>query len=466
MPKNNLGVLALLLLLVFLYPANGTSATWTVPSEVAEIQAAIDTAASGDTVMVLPGTYSESLFLFDKNIVLLGRDGSEVTSLIGTGNNNSCILQVGSIDSTNAVDSTTFISGFTFMAGVDSAGFGGGILCEGENVSPIIEGNCFRDNLALCGGGIAVSFLAAPKIRLNEFFGNTALQNGGGIASRLGAAPEIEDNLFISNVAQGQGGQVGQGGALALGLFSSSGSVMRNVLVRNDAHYGGGVAFLGGNWLLSGNTISFNTSTGSEPFRPAGVRVDFATVNISNNIVSHNATGWGIQATQFSSVTLSCNDFWGNELGNYNNLAPGAGDFSENPLFCNAISDDFHLSLASPCVPESTGCGLVGALGVGCGVLSVPDERTRRKLPFQVVYNKGLLEVLVLENPGTLGKVEIFLFDVAGRRLGYGTADFQRGSTVTIPARSLMGIDLPSGVYLVELRFDRERFAGKVRIVK
>jgi hypothetical protein len=48
---------------------------------------------------------------------------------------------------------------------------------------------------------------------------------------------------------------------------------------------------------------------------------------------------------------------------------------SSDPLFCDLSNDDFQVNAASPCAPENspTGCDLIGALRVGCGVTSVPS---------------------------------------------------------------------------------------------
>ena len=64
-----------------------------------------------------------------------------------------------------------------------------------------------------------------------------------------------------------------------------------------------------------------------------------------------------------------CNDF------KYANQIPGGSinNFSENPLFCVGYPDAYQYGLRddSPCRPESTGCGLVGAMGVTCGVVPI-----------------------------------------------------------------------------------------------
>ncbi len=57
----------------WLLPAVGQSQTRQVPAEYSTIQAAINAAQAGDTVLVSPGTYLENLQLRGKDIVLTSR---------------------------------------------------------------------------------------------------------------------------------------------------------------------------------------------------------------------------------------------------------------------------------------------------------------------------------------------------------------------------------------------------------
>jgi hypothetical protein len=64
--------------------------------------------------------------------------------------------------------------------------------------------------------------------------------------------------------------------------------------------------------------------------------------------------------------------FWENQGGNLDGLEMGPTDREADPLFCDVTSEDFRLMKGSPCLPPgSKGCGLIGALGQGCDVISV-----------------------------------------------------------------------------------------------
>jgi hypothetical protein len=46
-----------------------------------------------------------------------------------------------------------------------------------------------------------------------------------------------------------------------------------------------------------------------------------------------------------------------------------------DPQFCEPTANDFTVSSTSPCLPENNaGCGLIGALGQGCGGVVVERD--------------------------------------------------------------------------------------------
>jgi hypothetical protein len=69
-------------------------------------------------------------------------------------------------------------------------------------------------------------------------------------------------------------------------------------------------------------------------------------------------------------VIATCCDAWGNIAANYNNMADPTGlngNFTADPFYCDLAGLDFHLFAVSPCTAANQpGCGLVGALDIGC----------------------------------------------------------------------------------------------------
>ena len=109
----------------------------TIPTDYHTIQAGIDAAVDGDTVLVQPGTYVENIMLGQKEIVILSTDGANSTFL--TQLNES--LPALWVAHSNAHDAQ--IEGFTFTG--NSGGFRGTAL-KIESSSPIIKSCKFINN--------------------------------------------------------------------------------------------------------------------------------------------------------------------------------------------------------------------------------------------------------------------------------------------------------------------------------
>ena len=73
------------LVVVFLAGSIGLCGELRVPSEYSTIQAAVDAASCGDTVLIAPGTYSETVIVLRKSDLMLQGDVelevSKVTSV-------------------------------------------------------------------------------------------------------------------------------------------------------------------------------------------------------------------------------------------------------------------------------------------------------------------------------------------------------------------------------------------------
>jgi hypothetical protein len=128
----------------------------------------------------------------------------------------------------------------------------------------------------------------------------------------------------------------------------------------------------GGNALVSECTLTLG-DTLVESFGSA-------TVTIDRSILVYAAFN-AVDVFGSSTVTLSCADLFGNGgnwVGRIADQASINGNFSADPLFCEAADPDFTLHSSSPCLPgnhpDGADCGLIGALGQGCGPVSVERE--------------------------------------------------------------------------------------------
>lgn len=186
------------------------------------IQAAINAAANGDTVLVMPGTYLETIDLDGKAITLTGAAGPNTTTIDGNG--DGPVVLCNSLEGPN-----TIIQGFTIRNGyVD--GDGGGLLIA--LASPTVNNCIIRDNVATDWGGGMYSINASPTISNCMFFNNEGFL-GGGAFTRFGQ-PQFISCDFTGNEASLWGG--------GLLLDHCAGASLSDCdFSTNDAPVGGGV---------------------------------------------------------------------------------------------------------------------------------------------------------------------------------------------------------------------------------
>ena len=146
-------------------------ATLDVPKDFATIQAAIDAATSGDTIMVGPGVYRENIDFEGKGITVKSRHGPRKTVIDGGG-----LGPVASFRTNEGPDSE--LRGFTLRNGSGTYPLGGGGV-EILWASPTISANVIAGNSGCGGGGIGIRF-GSPVVEHNIIRDNTLTCTGGG----------------------------------------------------------------------------------------------------------------------------------------------------------------------------------------------------------------------------------------------------------------------------------------------
>jgi hypothetical protein len=154
--------------------------------------------------------------------------------------------------------------------------------------------------------------------------------------------------VFQENQANGE--SWGDGGALYRRVDGGPGYLVDCTLVRNR-----GVAYAGGIYCLEGSSVI-----------------------VENTIIAFGPSGRATFCAGGSTITIACSDVIGNLGGDWSGcIADQAninGNFSADPLFCDPENGDFTIRSDSPCAPPGvTGCGLVGALPVGCGPVALEE---------------------------------------------------------------------------------------------
>ncbi len=227
-----------------------------VPQDYPTIQAAIDAAAPGASVVVASGTYFENLHV-DKSVTLVATAGAAVTTLDG-GRIGRVIFARGTGAESVAIVGFTITNGLALESmNVPAAGSGSGVYLEAL-AGATLRDNVIRDNVGCAGVGVsAVDVTLAVvhnEIRHNLQDSSCTPGDGGGIKVQSATAV-IRDNDIRDNAAA-------SGGGIAFDL--SDGVIADNRLIRNSAEVGGALRLVpveGNHLLVSGNTMLDNRAT-------------------------------------------------------------------------------------------------------------------------------------------------------------------------------------------------------------
>jgi hypothetical protein len=220
----------------------------------------------------------------------------------------------------------------------------------------IYEGKVvLKTQVTLLGSGIGVSIIdgmwlkegdedqvvtMASGSKLSGF----SVINGGGHGVLIRYAPAvIEGNLIAHHEEIG----------IALG-YNVQNTIVKNNFVTDCASYGG----IFGNTVVGSPQIINNTVVGNTNGIGFWYR---GTPIIKNNIIVNNKESGivvgGNSTYGVAEPVYSHNNVWDNTI-NWNDLEPGEGAISENPLFVNESGGDYHLQKDSPCIDAGTDVGL------------------------------------------------------------------------------------------------------------
>ncbi len=307
-------------LLLTLYAVAGTIIH--VPADQPTIQAGINAAVNGNTVLVSPGTYNENINFHGKAVTVKSSGGANVTIIDG-----GWIAPVVTFDSNET--STSQLVGFTIQHGDATNTYpdeGGGIQIE--SASPTIKSNTIENNRASNGGGgIGIGF-ASPIVQTNIIRSNNQTSGysggigGGGISVRGASSAQIIGNTIESNNWNSASG----GG---ISLFGAGAPIIENNFITgNSSSQGGAISmFNEADEIIVQNLIVENSaSEGSAiyslvPQSATGYRL------INNTIVSNYAGNAAVVADGFNTNAEIINNFI---------IAPAG----QSALLCNPLYTD------------------------------------------------------------------------------------------------------------------------------
>ncbi|MFH1311919.1 MAG: right-handed parallel beta-helix repeat-containing protein [Candidatus Eisenbacteria bacterium] len=367
--------LVLILCVLFLgFSSTALAVTWLVPSQCPTIQAGIDTASAGDTVLVACGIYtwanqgtgtSSGLVRMKSGICLRSETGQPECVVIDAQGGPRVL-------SCNSASSATSIEGFTITGARGTAGIhGAGIRCDYSDLT--IRDCIIEDNIAGgSGGGILLGNFSDATLLDCVINNNEAGKNGGGLQCIV-SDPIITGCTFSNNRGFTSANISGSGGGAN---FEDSDSEISDCVFYGNTIIGSGGGLSCGGYsaglVLVNSTVYGNSSTKlvggvacSVPSRP---------VRVENVIIASSGAGVGLYVYPNPDVSIACCNVWGNAggdwVGNVADFLGVNGNFSDCPAFCDTALADFNLCNESPCLPGNHpygyDCGLIGAFGQGC----------------------------------------------------------------------------------------------------
>ncbi|MCA9310057.1 MAG: VCBS repeat-containing protein [Phycisphaerales bacterium] len=366
--------------------------TYVVPGDFASISEAIDFVQNGETILVAPGFYNETLDFQGKGINLVAQsqrgEGFMPTIASSGGRVITCVdpavpavisgfilssgdeldgggaLLRGNVTMTDClifgcmaqrgggltVAGPVTVEGTTFSSNTASAD-GGAVFIDTNpgGGAPLFRDCTMVTNFAANGAGIAC--IAPARLVKCNIVDNTATLSGGGILNVNSGNLELLNCRVIDNTASGGGGAIyagfgaatrvvgcqlttnsaGNGGALLIQRDTVT-RVINCTLSDNDAiNDGGGINVIINNTdALVANSIIYNNNSGNEGSEEYFITFDGGggRGEVNDIIVNHSCVRFG----------------WG---------GTGMGNISASPMFNDPPNGDYTLALGSPCIDLS-----------------------------------------------------------------------------------------------------------------
>jgi len=280
--------------------------TINVPNDYATIQAAIDAAEPGDTILVSPGTYSENLRI-TKALTVRSTDGAEETIIDGT---SSYIVIISHSDVT--------FEGFT----VTNPEYDGGADASGilvETVTEPISNVQILNNI--------VTRVRSETGTTPSMYGATGINIGYATTKGFTLSNIVISGNTITDIKNPDGASVDH--TCGINVWDGADNVLISDNIISGIKFNGIMLEYASNVQIEENSISgCKVGIGVEPFE--GATVSGLTIH-HNNIVDN--TVYGLEAVGVTGLVDAENNWWGAPSGPYHPETNTGGSG-------NAVSDN------------------------------------------------------------------------------------------------------------------------------